>query len=59
MSGLFHAVSAKTAGSHMALCERNSGAESARELFKHFKDSSSRAVCNEKFFVWLGVAVFL
>jgi len=47
-SKLFHT---KTAVSHVALHKRNSGAENGRELFKHWKDSASLVVCNEKNFL--------
>jgi len=39
-SDLNQAVRAKTTGSYVALRERNSGAESSRELFKGSKDYS-------------------
>jgi len=42
----------------VALHERNSGAESGRELFKGSKDLASHVVCNEKN-SWLGGADFL
>jgi len=41
-------------GSHVALHERNSGAESSRELFKGSKDTTSLLVCTRKKFIWLG-----
>jgi len=47
----------KTSGSHMALCTRNSGAESGRELFKDSKDATSRLVCTWKKFL-VGVCGF-
>ena len=58
MSGLNQAVRAKTTGSHVALCVRNSGAESGRELFKGSKDSASLLVCTQKKIFWLGVQIF-
>jgi len=58
VSGKFQTFRAKSSRSHMALCECNSGAESARELFKGSKDSVSLVVCNEKNFL-LRVADFL
>jgi len=46
-------------GSHVALHEHNSGAESGRELFKGSKDSASLLVCTRKNIFWLGDADFL
>jgi len=44
---------AKTTGLHMALCTRNSGAESGRELFKGSKDVANLLVCTrKKIFGW-------
>jgi len=43
VAGLNQAVHAKTAGSHVALREHNSGAESCRELFKGSKDLASHS----------------
>jgi len=58
VAGLNQAVHAKTSGSHVALHERNSGAESSRELFRGSKDAASLVVCNKKnFFSW-GVRIF-
>jgi len=42
---------AKTTGSYVALCVRNSGAESGRELFKGLKDVESLLVCTRKNFL--------
>jgi len=47
---LIQAVCAKTACSHMSLCEHNSSTKSARELFKRLKEWASRVVCHEKNF---------
>jgi len=49
----------KTACLHVALCRHNSGAESARELFKSSKDLPSVMVCNEKKFLVLGFGFFV
>jgi len=57
-SGWFRDSHAKTTGLHMALCARNSGAKSGRELFKGLKDKVSLLVCNWKnFFDW-GLQIF-
>jgi len=50
---------AKIIGLHVALCARNLGAESGRELFKGSKDTASLLVCTEKRNFFLGVANFL
>jgi len=58
--GLNQVVHGKTAGSHMVCTsDSNSGAISARELFKHSKSLASLVVCNEKKIFWLGIAGFL
>ena len=44
--------------SHVALCERNSGTESGRGLFKGSKDSASLLVCTQNIFFCLGVRIF-
>jgi len=50
---------AKTTGSHVALCECNSGTESGRELFRGLKDAESLLVCTrKKIFAW-AVQVFV
>jgi len=52
-SGNFWGFRTKIAGLHMALCKRNSGTESGRELFKGSKDLASLLVCTKKiFFGW-------
>jgi len=53
---MFRGFRAKTTGSHVALCDSNSSAESSRVLFKGSKDSASLLVCNEKTLV--GVWIF-
>jgi len=50
----FENFRAKITGSHVALHERNSGAESGRELFKGLKNSVRLVVYNEKKIFWLG-----
>jgi len=45
---MFRGFCTKTTGSHKALHEHNSDAESGRELFKGLEDSASLALCNEK-----------
>jgi len=52
---LNQAVHTKTARLHVALCWRNSGTESARELFRRSKDLACLAVCNEKIIFFLFV----
>jgi len=49
-SGINQAVCVKTTGSHVALCARNSDAESGRELFKGSKDVASLLVGTRKKF---------
>ena len=49
---------AKTTRSHVALRERNSGAESGRELFKPSKDTASLLDCTRKKLFWFGVRIF-
>jgi len=49
---------ARTAGLHVALGVRNSGAKSGRELFKGSKDVASLPVCTQNIF-WLGSEDFL
>jgi len=44
--------------SHVALCERNSGTKSGRELFKSSKDLASLPVCTRKKIFYLGDADF-
>jgi len=44
---------------HVALCKRDSCAESGRELFKGSKDSASLLVCTKKKFFLVGGADFL
>jgi len=53
-AGLIQAVRAKTAGLHVAWREHNSGAKSARKLFKRSKGSASLLVC-----FWFWVSDFL
>jgi len=55
---LIQAVHTKTACSHLAFCGSNSGAESARELFKPSKDLANLVVCNEKNFFRFGFRSF-
>jgi len=43
----------------MALRERNSGAESGRELFKGSKDTASLLACSQKKFFSLGSGFFV
>jgi len=52
VASLNQAVHARTTGSRMTLCDRNSGTKSGRELFKGSKDMASLVVCNEKTFGW-------
>ena len=56
---LIQAFRVKTACSHVALHEHNSGVESPRELFKGSKDSASLVVCNDKKFSVLGFGFFV
>jgi len=58
-SGLIQAVTAKTAGSHMALCGNFSGPASAADPVKVSKDAASLVVCTQKKFFWLRGADFL
>jgi len=53
----FRDFRARTTGLHMALRERDSGAESSRELFKGSKDKFS-SLHSKKFF-WLEGVDFL
>jgi len=57
--GLIQAVSAKTAGSHMALHGNFSGPVSTTDPIQSSKDSASLVVCTQKKFFWLGVADYL
>jgi len=53
----FEHFHAKTTRSHVALSERNSGAESGRELSKG-SNSASLVVCNENTFFGWGLWIF-
>jgi len=55
---MFKDYAPKKNRSHMALCERNSGAKSSRELFKGSKDSASLLVCTRKKLLVGGVRIF-
>ena len=57
-ASLNQVVHAKTTGLHLALCVRNSGAKSGRELFKGSKDATRLLVCMWKKFVGWGVRIF-
>jgi len=58
-AGLIHEVCAKTGCSHVSLHGRNSGAESARELFTHSASLWVCIVCNEKKIYVLGFRFFV
>jgi len=55
----FRDFHARTTRSHVALCERNSGAESGRELFKGSKRRGKSSSLYSKKVFWLGGMDFL
>jgi len=56
---LIQAVHMESPGSHVSLHGHNSGAECARELFKHAKDLASLRVRNETKFSVVGFKFFV